>query len=53
MTYGLVVVAFVLMFGYIDVDAGRWLLLEGVVGVWFSVWGQMCLLFVGIQIVVL
>ena len=40
-------------FGYIDVDAGKWLLLEGVVGVCLLVWGQMYLLCVGIQVVVL
>ena len=45
------VIAFV--FGYIDVDAGRWLLLEGVVAVCFLVWGQMCMLDVCIQVVVL
>jgi hypothetical protein len=46
-----VVIAFV--FGYIDVDAGRWLLLEGKVDVCFLVWGQMCLLCIGIEVVVL
>ena len=47
----LVVIAFV--FGYIDVDAGMYLLLEGVVGVCFLVWGQMYLLCVGILVVIL
>ena len=41
------------VFGYIDVDVGRKLLLEGVVGVCFLVWGQMYLLCVGLQVVVL
>jgi hypothetical protein len=34
----LVAIAFVC--GYIDADAGEWLLLEGEVGVYFLVWGQ-------------
>ena len=41
------------MFGYIDVDVGKYLLLEGVAGVCFLVWGQMYLLCVDIQVVVL
>ena len=41
------------MFVYIGVDAGRQLLLEGVVDVCYLVWGQMYLLCVGIQVVVL
>jgi hypothetical protein len=45
-----VVIAFV--FGYIDVDAGKYLLLEGVAGVCFLVWGQMYLLCVGIHVAV-
>ena len=43
----------VFVFGYIGVDMGRKLLLDGVVGVCFLVWGQMCLLCVGIQVVIL
>ena len=41
------------MFGCIDVDVGGYLLLDGVVGVYFLGWEQMCLLCVGIQVVVL
>ena len=44
------VIAFV--FGCIDVDVGGYLLLDGVVGVYFLVWEQMYLLCVGIQVVV-
>ena len=40
-------------FGYIDIDAGKLLLLEGVVDVCFLGWGQMILLCVGILVVVL
>jgi hypothetical protein len=43
------VVAIAFVFGYIDVDAGRWLWLEDGVGVHFSVWGKKYLLGVGIQ----
>ena len=44
---------FAFVFGYIDVDAGKKLLPEVVVGVCFLVWGQIYLLCVGIQVVVL
>jgi hypothetical protein len=46
-------VAIVCVFGYSDVDAGRYLWLEGVAGAYCLVWGQMYLLCVDIQVVVL